>query len=361
MGTVANLIEEARYDLVDYQEGLEFDDRLLFVYINRMIKLMDSQLNALDSDLMYLSENLIAPVQYKDYVDLTYLNNGYWDTIKEVWIGQDRKQEISYDLMNYKRRWRENETNEPEYWALEGRKILWEADCDAAHDDFIIRYRKKHRPRLAAWSDTFTANATTDVLTLASGRATFVTGDGPFQFTTTDTLPTGISASTDYWCIFDPSDTDGLRLATTKEKAINEKEYRAGYTLKLNKTYKILERETLDFTSHGASANDVGLYFTCSTDETGELEDGDRVLMTESVNITGAGVGTQTMTLQDDAMPYDGLFDDFIRDMLVLHAMSKRGSDQVQQGIFNMGVFKKRAMEEVIRRNFVPRYYYIDY
>jgi hypothetical protein len=361
MGTVANLIEEARYDLVDYQEGLEFDDRLLFVYVNRMIQLMDSQLNALDSDLMHGNENLIAPVQYEDYVDLTYLNNGYWDSIKEVWIGTDRKQEITYELMNYKRQWRENQTAEPEYWALFGKTIQWEADCNSAHDDLLIRYRKTHRKRLESWSDTFSANATTDVLTLASGNATFVTGDGPFQVTTSDTLPTGISASTNYWVIFDPADPDGLRLATTKEKALNEKEYRAGYKLKLNKTYKILERETLDFTAHGATGNDTGLYFTCNTDETGELEDGDRVLMTESLNLTGTGVGTQTLTLQDDVMPYDGAFDQFIKDMLVLHALSKRGSDQVQQGMFNMSVFKKRAMEEVIRRGFVPKYYYIDY
>lgn len=358
MGTVANLIQEARYDLADYEEGLDFDDRLMFIYVNRMIRLMDSQLAALDSDLMHANEDLIDTVINQDHVDLTNLNNGYWDSIKEIWIGTDRKQEIPYSLMEYKRRWRENQTAEPEYWALRGNQLLWETDCDAAHYDLIIRYRTKHRPRLESWSDTFTANATTDVLTLASGAATFVTGDGPFTVSNSGgALPGGLAASTNYWVIYDPNDTDGLRLASSKAKALGEKEYRTGYTLINGDTYKILAQSTLDFTSYGAASNDVGVYFTCNA-ASGELGSGDRVLKTQSVNLTSTGSGTHTLTLGNDVMPYNGIFDDFIKEMLVLHAFSKRGQ---KPDVISSSLFKKRAMEEMIRRNFVPKYYYIDY
>ncbi len=154
---------------------------------------------------------------------------------------------------------------------------------------------------MESWSDTFTANATTDAITLASGRATFVTGDGPFTVSNSGgALPGGLSASTNYWVRFDPTDTDALQLCTSKVNA---------------------------------------------------LED-------SVIDITTTGSGTHTITLGNDEMPWDGIFDEFLREMLVLHALSKSTGNLEAT---NANLFKKRAMEEVIRRGFVPKYYHITF
>lgn len=304
MGTVASLIESARYDLADYEEGLAFDDRLLYLYLNRMIKIMDSQLAALRDEAIFGYENAIDTVASQDYIDLTYMNNGYWDSIREVWIGEDRKQPIPLDLMYYKRKFRTDDA-EPQFWCTEGRRVIWETGADSAHTDLIIQYNKKHRPRLESWSDTFTSNATTDAITLATGRATFVTGDGPFQVSNSGgALPTGLSASTDYWLIFDdPSDIDAYQLASSKDNALAGTE----------------------------------------------------------IDITATGSGTHTITLQSDVMPYDGIYDEIIREMLVMHGRAKQSGNVGNAEQIYGQVFRKRAFEERLRRNWTPKYYRLDF
>ena len=360
MGTVASLIESARYDLQDYEKGLDYDDRMLYLFLNRMIGIMDSQLSALDSELVHGIEYNMNPVAYYDYMDLTSMNNGQWDMVRSVWIGTDRKQPISNELMYYKRKFRNNQTAEPEYWAIEGRRLLFEALCNSAHTDFIIHYNKKHRDRKQSWTEDFgtsDVNATTDTITLDSNPG-FVTGDGPFQFTTTTTLPAGLSLATDYYYIFDPANPTKPRFATSKDYAINEEEVNSGNGYS-GLTYKIIAQNTLDFTSYGASANDAGTYFTASADF--ELGSGDRVLKTNSVNITNTGTGTHTITMQPDLMPYDGIFDEYFREMLVLHAGAKSTSQPNPADAFYERIFRKRAFEEVINRKFVPRYYRLNY
>ena len=301
MGTVASLIEDIRYDLADYQEGLAFDDRLLYNYLNRMITIMDSQLAVLDSELVFATEENIDTVADQDYIDCTNMNNTYWDSIRQFWIGTDMKEKLNINEMYVKRKWYSS-SQEPNFWTQEGRRIIFEADADAAHTDVVIHYNKKHRPRLESWSDTFTANGGTDVITLASGQATFATGDGPFTLSTSAAdLPAGLAVSTNYWLIFDCTDTDGYQLATSKDNALAGTE----------------------------------------------------------VDITDQGTGTHTITLGSDLMPYDGIFDEFFREMLLLYSMDKRG--QKVQGSFGTSIFKKRAFEEVIRRGYAPKAYYIDF
>lgn len=358
MGTVASVIESARYDLQDYEKGLDYDDRMLYLFLNRMIGIMDSQLSALDSELVHRIEYNMNPIAYYDYMDLTNMNNGQWDKVRTVWIGSDRKQQITQELMYYKRKFRVNQTAEPEYWALEGRRILFEALCNSAHTDFIIHYNARNRDRKQSWTDTFTANATTDVLTLTSGNPGFVTGDGPFRFTTTNTLPAGLSTGTDYWLIFDPTDLDGIRVAASKDYALNEEEVTSGYCYN-GLTYKIIARTTVDFTSYGASGNDVGLYFTANADF--ELGSGDIVLKTRAVDVTSTGTGTHTITMQPDMMPYDGIFDEYFREMMVLHGASKMEGQPRASDAFYERMFRKRAFEEVIARQFAPKYYRLDY
>jgi hypothetical protein len=303
MGTVADLIESARYDLQDYEKGLDFDDRMMYLFLNRMVGLMDSQLTSLNSGLVHGTETNIDTVADQNYVDLTWMNNTQWDSLRSVWIGNDRKQEIPLDLMYYKRKFRSGSA-EPEYWALEGRRIIFEVDADAAHTDLVIHYNKKTRKILESWTDTFTANATTDKATLVSGNHNFVTGDGPFQVSNSGgALPTGLSASTDYWIVYDPTDRDSFQFSTSKDNAL------AGTV----------------------------------------------------VDITATGSGTQTVTLQPELLPYDGIFDEYFREIVVLHAASKQEGQVRGPDAFYERLFRKRAFEETIRRDFVPKYYRIDY
>ncbi len=68
----------------------------------------------------------------------------------------------------------------------------------------------------AAFSQTFTANATTDVITAtAHGLNDF---DGPFRLTTTTTLPAGLSAATDYW--IGNTTTNTFQIASSRANAV---------------------------------------------------------------------------------------------------------------------------------------------
>ena len=360
MATLSSFLEAARYDLIDYEEGVQFENRELINYLNRMIKLIDSTLLISRSDLLHGTEMDIDTVASQDYVDLTNLNNGYWDSIREVWIGSDKKEPISVPMMYYKRKFRNTDV-EPQYFAVEGNHLLFETGVDSAHTNLIIHYNKKTRPRLESWSDTFGTSGvatTTDIITLASGAHTFYTGSGRFQFTTTATLPTGISASTDYWIIYDPTDTDGIRIATSKSNALGERILNNGDAIVEGQYYQIVSRTTTDFTDLGAANNNAGTRFTATDD--GSLGASDIVRRVKAVDISATGSGTHTIT-HTEYTPYGGRYDEFLREMLVMHARGKREGGTSQADAMFQSVFRKRLFEEEMRRGFQEPSYYVDF
>lgn len=297
MTTLSTFLEGVRYDTTDYETGLEFDDRELINYLNRMIVLVDSTLNSIDSDLLFGKEADIDCVADQNYVNITDMNNGRWDSVQGVWIGTNQLEQITVPAMHIKRKWYTS-SGEPQFWALEGNHIIFEANSDSAYTTLEIHYKKKTRPLLQSWSDTFTA-ATTDICTVSPAH-TFVTGDGRFQVSTTTTLPAGLSASTDYWLEFISPTT--FYLCTTKSNAI------------------------------GSS----------------------------NIDITDVGTGTHTIT-HTEYMPFDGKWDNLFREMLVIHAKGKKEGQMSNVDSIFQEIFRKRAFEEHIRRNFVPRNYNIDF
>jgi hypothetical protein len=142
MATVEQFIDDARYDLRDYQVGLEFDDEELLVYINRMRKSLDSMLTSLNSSFVQAedSTNVILLDGDNSVSIATALNSGNWDSIREVWIGQNRLEKISLDLLYYKRIYRTDEA-EPQFWAHHGDLIEFEGDADQNYT-LRIRYNK---------------------------------------------------------------------------------------------------------------------------------------------------------------------------------------------------------------------------
>jgi hypothetical protein len=204
--------------------------------------------------------------------------------------------------MYYKRKFRDNDAL-PYYYAVESNHILFESTADAAHTDVTIHYNKKTRPLLEGYSDTFTATAASDLITI-SPAATFVTGDGRFQFTNSGgALPSGISTGTDYWLIYDASaGGTTYQLATSKSNAIARTE----------------------------------------------------------IDITGTGTGTHTVTLTEYT-PYDGRYDNFLREMLVMHGRGKKEGGASKSDALFQSTFRKRMFEEEVRRGFQEPHYYIDF
>lgn len=293
MATLSSFLEAARYDLVDYESGVEFEDRELINYLNRMINLIDSTLLIMRSDVLHGTETNLDTVASQNYVDLTNLNNGHWDSIREVWIGDDRKEHISVPFMYYKRKFYSGDA-EPQFFAVEGNRIIFETGADSAHTDLVIHYNKKTRPRLEDYSETFTVDAANNDIQVASGAHTFITGDGIFTLTTSAAdLPSGLAESTNYWSIFDPANPADFMLASSINNALDE----------------------------------------------------------TAVTISDAGTGTHTIALTEYT-PYNGMYDDFLREMLVMHAKGKREGQTSRPDAMFQRVFRKRLFEEEVRRGF---------
>ena len=132
MTTVATFISGLRFDLRDYQSGLEFDDDELIEYINRMRSILDSTLASLNSSYVHGTANLTL-AQAGNSINLsTLLNSGNYDTVRSVWIGTDQKEKISVDKMYYKRQFI-SDTREPDFWALESPYMIFDSTADAAY------------------------------------------------------------------------------------------------------------------------------------------------------------------------------------------------------------------------------------
>jgi hypothetical protein len=144
--TVQDIIDSARYDLVDFVDGIgvgiEFDDEELLNYLNRMVGLMDSQLSALQSDLVEAEELDIDTVESQSYIDISALYAGLYNRIRSVWIGSTRLEQTTLNYMRYTRRYRSGDAK-PTIWALWNDQILFPSGADSAHVDVAIYYDKK--------------------------------------------------------------------------------------------------------------------------------------------------------------------------------------------------------------------------
>jgi hypothetical protein len=79
MATFNTIIDDARYDLRDYQTGLEFDDEELLNFVNRMIRLLESTLTSLNSDLVHgVSPLILADDVYSLGMDKSNWKSYLW-------------------------------------------------------------------------------------------------------------------------------------------------------------------------------------------------------------------------------------------------------------------------------------------
>jgi hypothetical protein len=69
---------------------------------------------------------------------------------------------------------------------------------------------------------------------------------------------------------------------------------------------------------------------------------------------------TATLVL-GTTMPYSGLFDETFREMMVLLAQGKKEGSAAPSTMQMADIFRRKAMETTIMRNYVPRPYRIDF
>jgi hypothetical protein len=112
MATVQNIIDSARYDLVDFVDGvglgIEFDDAELLNYLNRMVGILDQTLSSLESDLVVGVDHTLTTTANLDYIDLSSMNSGLWSDVRSVYREQNLLDKVSIAYMYYTRRYRQS-------------------------------------------------------------------------------------------------------------------------------------------------------------------------------------------------------------------------------------------------------------
>jgi hypothetical protein len=129
MTTVAELIADTRYDLRDYNTGLEFSDEELIIFINRMVRLIDTSLMALNSDLLRDSANLTLTSGLDELNLISDLNTGLWVSLDRIWNGTTLINRLTLDGLFYAKQTGLT-SGLPNYWALQNRKVLFDREAD---------------------------------------------------------------------------------------------------------------------------------------------------------------------------------------------------------------------------------------
>ena len=138
MATVATTITNGRYDLRDTNSTL-YDDAELLAYLNRALIQLDRALLSLKSDLLH---NTDEGTDLADAANSVTATTGAI-SIRSVWFSDTSKRVIpkSVDYIYYKRKFI-SATGQPDYYALEGTKIIFERTSDQEYTDLVIHYDK---------------------------------------------------------------------------------------------------------------------------------------------------------------------------------------------------------------------------
>lgn len=136
MTTVATFLDSARYDLRDYNDGLEFDEAELIEYLNRMVAVLDSTLSSMNSDLVRGTADVTLSTAAST-IAISSINSGNISDIRSVWVGTDKKEKLSADQMDYETQFVGSNTGEPDFWAIIGTNVQFERAADA---DYTVRF-----------------------------------------------------------------------------------------------------------------------------------------------------------------------------------------------------------------------------
>lgn len=128
MSTVQTVLDGARYDLRNYGD-IDFDSKQMIHFLNRAIKTLDYILIQHNSDWTLNSADVtLSSGNNSVSVPTGALN------IREVWIDDDRKENLDPMALYYKREFRDNDSTEPSFWSHVGDTIEFEVMADTDYD-----------------------------------------------------------------------------------------------------------------------------------------------------------------------------------------------------------------------------------
>ena len=347
MATVQSVINSARYDLVDYVDGvglgIEFDDTELLNYMNRMVGILDSNLVSLNSDLTEAKDETHETTAGQAYVDLSSsLNSGNWLDVRSVWLGSNQLEKISLSRLRYQSMFRTaNET--PTEWALAGRKIYFPAPATAPTELITAQVDREFTGGTGGWQNaninaydettdlTLTVNAAGQYCTLPLANLVMTAGK---KYRVKYDLDNVVGS----WYLQDFTGAQTFCTMDTDDDGTNQN----AATFRLD------------------SGLTGGLRITAvDSNSSGDFDNFHVYNWSDCLTIF-YDKKTATLSLTD-SMPYNDIFNEFLREMLVLCAKAKKeGIISKADGVFN-NLFKMRAMQEVISRSFIPRNYNMEF
>lgn len=129
MSTVDSVLNGMRYDLRNYGD-IDFDQDMMLHYLNRALDILEYKMASFNSDAMFTQ----ADVTLSDGDNYVSCPTRCL-TVREVWIDEDRKTELSHSELYYRRQFRDTDESEPNYWSHIGDQIQFEVE---AADDYTV-------------------------------------------------------------------------------------------------------------------------------------------------------------------------------------------------------------------------------
>lgn len=154
MSTVADIVTNVKYDLRDHG-GIDFNTDRIIHYLNRVIDILDQRLVQFNSDQTLVQSN-VTLTSGNDYIDCP----SRCLAVREVWIGQDRKQAVDQQELYYRRRFRTSDSAQPNYWAHVKDDVEFEVAADQNYTVVVIF--DQGTADLSATTDTMPYNGVYD-------------------------------------------------------------------------------------------------------------------------------------------------------------------------------------------------------
>lgn len=146
MSTVATVLNGARYDLRNYGD-IDFDSDLMIHYLNRAINMLDYTLIQHNSDWTLNKDTVTLSSGATTVAVPTGAVN-----IREVWVDQDRKENLDQMELKYRAQFRTTDTAEFNYWTHNKDNI--EVEVTADQDYTVTVFYDKLSTELTAETDT---------------------------------------------------------------------------------------------------------------------------------------------------------------------------------------------------------------
>jgi hypothetical protein len=140
MTTAISLLNDARYDLKDYGTGVNIGNTEMTNYLNRVVRIFGRELCNRDADYTHASTSTSCSSAANYIAAPTRVHS-----IRSVWIGSDRIEEISPRLMDYKRKFYSGSAK-PSFWTHRGANIEFQQTpgLDASSSQYVcnVHYRE---------------------------------------------------------------------------------------------------------------------------------------------------------------------------------------------------------------------------